>query len=438
MLEVTHEALFSVIYSSRDFFLYTVSFAQVEEFYVQLDSRYKAELKVPPRAEMLRATNVAVKQLVCVRNKAEDCFFRSQILKANDDGSFFVRNIDFGDRLKVQPDDIFTLHEEFCSQPAMAVHCYIDGKWDQCNAMFDTLILSFDKFPEPTDFFDAARVTIYPSLVDGSKYPVSVEVKTRAGQNWKELLEVPLDKTCVTVPQTIKSKLFCFKDFLTSAGLTEENFDERSPEGYQQLTQFFGHAVHLLKLGEPTSSVSKLRCIYVACVSRFALVAESAADLVTNMSLFYWGNLERPFAGNVNPGSLVVFALKRFFFRGLVMKSSSAHIEVYAIDLGFTVSVPVSALRPLFSPLFSLERLPPKALIAGLERITSPYGSGKWQSIAVETLKSIARGREVVVVPSRFQGGTYAVDLTACSEGQGQEQNAIALLKKFKLAKDIA
>ena len=127
-LEVTHEALFSVIYSSRDFFLYTASFAQVEEFYVQLDSRYKAELKVPPRAEMLRATNVAVKQLVCVRNKAEDCFFRSQILKANDDGSFFVRNIDFGDRLKVQPDDIFTLHEEFCSQPAMAVHCYIDGK----------------------------------------------------------------------------------------------------------------------------------------------------------------------------------------------------------------------------------------------------------------------------------------------------------------------
>lgn len=304
--------------------------------------------------------------------------------------------------------------------------------------MFDTLILSFDKFPEPTDFFDAARVTIYPSLVDGSKYPVSVEVKTRAGQNWKELLEVPLDKTCVTVPQTIKSKLFCFKDFLTSAGLTEENFDERSPEGYQQLTQFFGHAVHLLKLGEPTSSVSKLRCIYVACVSRFALVAESAADLVTNMSLFYWGNLERPFAGNVNPGSLVVFALKRFFFRGLVMKSSfSANIEVYAIDLGFTVSVPVSALRPLFCPLFSLERLPPKALIAGLERITSSYGNGQWQSIAIETVKSIAVGREVVIVPSRFEGGTYAVDLTS-TDAQGHEQNAIRMLKMFKLAKDIA
>ena len=128
MLEVTHEAVFSMVHSSRDFFLHTVDYAQVEDFYVKFNSRYSAELKIPPLAERLKTTNVAVKQLVCVRSNTEQCFYRGQILKANEDGSFLVRCIDFGDFLTVQPDVIFTLHEEFCSQPAMAVHCYIDGK----------------------------------------------------------------------------------------------------------------------------------------------------------------------------------------------------------------------------------------------------------------------------------------------------------------------
>lgn len=356
MLDEYVDARFPFVFSSRNFFLHT-NYQLVEDFYIKFNEKYGADTENPNVKATLKLSKVEIKQLVCVYSESDMGFYRGQILKICEDGSFLVRYIDFGDMEKVKADNIFALYQEFSQAPAMAIQCFLDGMWERNFSIYDSIFLSFLSFPDPTDNFNAARVKFYPS-VDGIKYPVSVLVQTKRGE-WKDLTQTSLGK--FSPAENIKNYSFDIRKFFVDS-LKEGNF-EKSPEAFQKFLNVFSNT--MLKIGGEYPT----QCVHVSSVTKFAFAKEGAFELITNMSFYYRGYLECPSAQNpVKERSLVVFPLGKYFFRGFVISESDMDSEVFSVDLGFTTVVSNSTLLALVA-LFSLDKCPPKALICRLDKV---------------------------------------------------------------------
>lgn len=361
------DVTFSYVFSSRNFFVNPNS-ALVEDFYVKLNNRYGADIEKPSTKASLKLSKVEVKQLVCVYSEEELSYYRCQVLKICEDGAILVRFIDFGDLVKVKADFIFALYPDFFSAPAMAVHCFLDGLWERNTSTFDSIVLNFLNFPEPTDYFIAARVKFHPS-VDGVKYPVSVIAQTKQGE-WKDLIQTALGK--VPHLESITQYVFTVNDF-SSLNLSGNNF-EKSPEAFDKFLKVFPNT--MLNIGSEYPG----KCVHVSCVNKFAFANEGAFELITNMSFYYRGYPECASADiPLKEQSLVVFSIGKFFYRGFVISTRGDDAEVFSVDLGFTKLVPSSSLL-LLVDIFSLAKSSPKAIICGLEKIVPAFA--EWSAVA--------------------------------------------------------